>query len=119
MIDDDLSVRRSLMSLVRSLGHVVAGYQSADGFLAEDGLQQCDCIVTDIQMLGSDGIALKREVVRRGSSIPVIMLTARDDLALHARAKASGAFAVLRKPFDVNQFIDLLERALEVHFPAS
>ncbi|WP_457351627.1 response regulator transcription factor [Sphingomonas sp. UYP23] len=114
MIDDDPSVRRSLMSLVRSLGYQAAGYPSADEFLAEDGLRGCDCIVTDIQMPGSDGIDLKRAIVGKGSSIPVIMLTARDDPTLHARAKASGAYAVLRKPFEVNQFIGFLESALRV-----
>lgn len=112
VIDDDASVRRSLMSLVRSLGHHTAGYPSADAFLANDGTARCDCIVTDIQMPGRDGIALKQELGVRALATPVIMITARDDPALHARAKASGAFAVMRKPLEVDLFINLLERAL-------
>jgi FixJ family two-component response regulator len=117
VIDDDQSLRLSLMSLVRSLGHDADGYHSADAFLNSGQLDRPDCIVTDVQMPGTDGIALKHELDRRGSSTPVIMITARSETSLHGLAKESAPFAILKKPLEMKLFIELLRRALETRSP--
>lgn len=112
IIDDDESVRFSLGSLVRSLGHAVHSYESADAFLAHRDQERSDCIVSDIQMPGTDGIALKHELDARGSVVPMIMITARGELALTEKAYASGVFGLMRKPLDLDPFIEMLEAAL-------
>jgi FixJ family two-component response regulator len=112
IIDDDDSLRRALMGLVRSLGHRVDGFESADAFLAAGEPDRFGCIVTDIQMPGLSGIELKQRLVEQGCAAPVIMITARGEPALQATALNSGAYCFLKKPFPAEDLIACVERAL-------
>ena len=111
VIDDDSSFRVAVEGLVRSLGHRVLGFASAEDFLSSG--KRPDCIVTDIQMSGLSGIDLKLELTSRGYDVPVIITTARTEPALLARARESGAHCVLQKPFESETFIKCLDGALE------
>lgn len=110
IIDDDASLRAALVGLVRSLGYKASDFASAEDYLAAP--LQSDCIVTDIQMPGLSGIELKNELVRKGDTTPVIMITARGDAGLEQRARASGASCFLKKPFDTADLITCIESAL-------
>jgi len=112
IIDDDDSLRRALMGLVRSLGHDVDGFASADAFLATGDPGRFGCIVTDIQMPGLSGIELKQRLTRDGCAAPVIMITARAEPTLQARALESGAYCFLKKPFQADELIACVEKAL-------
>lgn len=112
VIDDDDSLRTALMGLMRSLGHRAQGFASAEAFLEAEPSEPSQCIVTDIQMPGLSGIDLKHRLDDSGSTVPVIMITARPEPLLHARALESGAFCLLKKPFDLQEFIGCLNRAL-------
>ena len=114
IIDDDESLRLALVGFVRSLGYRATGFASADEFLAAGAAGASDCIVTDIQMPGLSGIDLKDHLIRTGCRVPVIMVTARTEPALHERALASGALCLLMKPFADDALIGCLERALAV-----
>ena len=111
IVEDDESLREALVGLVRSIGHAARGFGSAEEFLAvQDG--QCGCVVTDIQMPGISGIEMTQRLRAQGHTTPVIMITARTDQAINDQARASGAMCVLNKPFDSDEFIDCLEKAL-------
>lgn len=112
VIDDDASLRRAIVSLVKSLGYNASGHASADEFLATDECDRARCIITDIQMPGTSGIDLKQILDARNSHIPVIMITARTEEALIERAHASGAMCLLRKPFEADTLAECLGRAL-------
>lgn len=112
IIDDDDSMRSALVGLVRSLGHRAIGFGSAEEFLAAGEAAASAAIVTDIQMPGLSGIELKERLVAKGCAAPVIMITARTEAGLEARALASGALCVLSKPFAAESLIACLERAL-------
>lgn len=112
IIEDDESLRQAMVGLVRSLGYRVASYPDAEAFLAADGRERSNCVVTDIQMPGLSGIELKERLTAQGVSTPVIMVTARAEPALKDKAMASGAFCFLKKPFEAERLIDCLERAL-------
>jgi FixJ family two-component response regulator len=112
IVEDDESLRESLVGLVRSLGYRASSFASADDFLAAGLAAACDCIVTDIQMPGLSGIDLKLKLAEGGCAVPVIMVTARTEQALHDRAIASGAVCLLRKPFAAEALIQCLEAAL-------
>jgi FixJ family two-component response regulator len=112
VIDDDASLRRAIVALVRSLGYQASGHPSAEAFLDSNEVGTSSCIITDIQMPGMDGIELKQTLDSRASTVPVIMITARSEEALLARARASGAACLLRKPFEPDVFVDCLDRAL-------
>jgi FixJ family two-component response regulator len=114
VIDDDESFRIALVESLRSQGYGARGFASAEEFIAEDGEDPCDCVITDIHMPGMSGLDLKRLLTTRGSGVPVIMITARADPGLEARAAASGAVCLLRKPFESEALINCLQRALKV-----
>lgn len=112
VIEDDDPFRTALIESLASLGFEPRGFASADEFVSSGGDNSCDCIVTDIHMPGMSGFDLKRLLASRSSSIPFIMITARTDPGLDARASAAGVICLLRKPFETAALIDCLNRAL-------
>jgi FixJ family two-component response regulator len=112
VIDDDEQFRTALVESLCSLGYGVRGFKSAEEFVAADGEGACDCVITDIHMPGMSGLDLKRQLMARDCRLPVIMITARADPELEARAVAGGAIGLLRKPFEANALLGCLERAL-------
>jgi FixJ family two-component response regulator len=112
VIDDDESLCRAIVELLRSVGYDALAFLSAEAFLAADGLSGCNCVITDIQLPGLSGIDLTQVLATRQSSLPIIMITARADPGLEERALSSGAIALLRKPFKADALIGCLERAL-------
>jgi len=113
IIDDDESMRRAVVALVRSAGYEAQGFASAEDFLASGTAQSSACIITDIQMPGMSGIELKRHLLASQCTVPVIMITARHDLDLEQKAVASGALCFLRKPFEADVLIRCLEGVLK------
>ncbi len=110
VIEDDPSFRSALVDSLCSLGYGARGFGSAEDFIADDGEQKCDRIVTDIHMPGMSGLDLKRLLAARGSTRPVVMISAHADPGLKVAAKASGAVCLLQKPFAMDALIDCLEQ---------
>jgi FixJ family two-component response regulator len=113
IIDDDDSMRNAVVALVRSAGYDARGFASAEEFLASGEVQSSACVITDIQMPGMSGIELKQHLAASQNAVPVIMITARHDADLEAKALASGAACFLRKPFDAALLICCVECALK------
>jgi FixJ family two-component response regulator len=116
IVDDDESVRRALKRLARSLGMDAETFTAGQDFL--DLLEampsfQPDCAILDVQMPGMNGLAVQERLVRSGSSIPVIFITAHDEVGARERALAAGAVAFLRKPFDDELLVKTLHAALK------
>jgi FixJ family two-component response regulator len=109
VVDDDESFRLALVDSLCSLGYRAHGFASAECFIAGD--EKCDCVITDIHMPGMSGLDLQRLLAARGSTTPVIVITARTEQGLEARVAASGAICLLRKPFETDELLDCLERA--------
>jgi FixJ family two-component response regulator len=114
VIDDDEPFRTALVESLCSLGYRARGFASAEEFFAASGESSCDCVITDVHMPGMSGLDLLRLLVARDRRVPVIMITARGDPGLEARAAASGAVCLLRKPFGADALIGYLEKALQV-----
>ncbi|OKO76034.1 response regulator [Bradyrhizobium sp. AS23.2] len=112
IVDDDPSMRDALAALVRSLGHDVRAFASAEEFLASSELDRFTCAITDIQMPGMNGFELKNQLSQRDSQMMVIMITARTESDLEERAIASGATCFLRKPFEAETLVSCLDKAL-------
>jgi FixJ family two-component response regulator len=112
VIDDDASLGTALASLMRSFGYEANVFGCAEDFLTSGIGPRADCIITDIQMPGMNGIDLKQHLATIGCTAPVIMITGRADPALLARAEASGAACVLRKPFEAEQLMTCVAGAI-------
>jgi FixJ family two-component response regulator len=112
IIDDDASMREALVGLLRSLGYDVRDFASAEDFLASNDLKEFACAITDIQMPGMNGFELKRALITRHGSLPVIMITARTEPGIEEKAMASGASCFLRKPFEAETLVNCLRRII-------
>lgn len=113
IIDDDESMRKALVALVRSAGYEGHGFASAGDFLGSGAVPDFGCVITDIQMPGMSGIELKDHLTAHQLPVPVIMITAHHDPSLEHGAIASGAACFLRKPFEADALIACLENALK------
>ena len=112
VIDDDDPFRAALVESICSLGYGARGFASAEEFVAADMERSCDCIITDIHMPGMSGFDLKRLLTARDARVPVIMITAHAESELEAKAEASGAVCLLRKPLEPDVLIVWLERTI-------
>jgi FixJ family two-component response regulator len=113
IVDDDAGIRSSLDGLMRSLGYRVALFESAEGFLASQDARQSECIVSDVQMPGGmTGIELLSEVRGTGSEVPVILISAFTAADSREEAVRAGAYCTLTKPFDGDDLVHCVERAL-------
>ena len=112
VIDDDDSFRVALVESLSSLEYKSSGYVSAEDFLEAIAGRSFDCIVTDIHMPGMSGLDLMKRLAAGGTITPVVLITARSDSNLEAKA-AAGAACLLRKPFEINDLIKCIEGAVK------
>jgi two-component system response regulator FixJ len=112
VIDDDIAVRQSLAFLFATAGISARLHESAQAFLDAAPQAAFGCVVTDIRMPGMDGLELQRELKRRGSTMPLIVITGHGDVALAVAAMKDGAVDFIEKPFDDAAIIDAVRRAL-------
>jgi len=112
VVDDDYSVRSALKRLLKALGFNVKTFKSAEEFL-DSGLAQCpDLLILDVRMTGMTGLELQRTLIEQGSDIPVIFVTAYDDMNARRVAMEAGAVAFVQKPFDEEILVDAIQRGL-------
>ena len=113
IIDDDRSIRWVLEKALGRENIAARCFGSADEVLAafEHGARP-QVVVSDIRMPGKSGLDLLRHVKEHYPDLPVIIMTAYSDLDSAVAAFQGGAFEYLPKPFDVDQAVDLVRRAL-------
>ena len=112
VVDDDRSFRRATARLINSLGHTVESFGSAEEFLASGRLDETACLVSDVKMPGMTGIELQSRLRQQGRRLPIIFITAHPDANAKSRALASGAVGFFNKPFNDDELISCLDRAL-------
>jgi len=112
VIDDDASLRTAVAGLMRSFGYEAHAFGCTEDFLASEVGPRASCIITDIHMPGMNGIDLKQHLAGIGCTAPVIIITGRAEVALLARAEASGAVCVLRKPFEADHLMACVAGAI-------
>ena len=113
IVDDDRSVRRALRRLVQLAGFTAETFASAEDFLSSAFLVRTACLVLDIHLNGGmSGFELQAQLTADGVVIPIIFITAHDDVSLRERAEASGAAAYLCKPFNDEVLLDAIRGAL-------
>ena len=111
VVDDDRSVGIALCRLLRSAGIEAKAFETAAAFLDSIQDDTPDCVVLDVQMPGVNGLELQRRLKDIAVSLPVIMITGRDEASIHAICMAMGASSYLRKPLNDDDLLDAVERA--------
>ena len=115
VVDDDLSMREAVSSLLRSFGLRVETYASATEFLdhyARSKLEP-ECLVLDVRMPGLSGLELQRQLQTLHPQLPIIFITAHGDIPMTVRAMKAGAMEFLPKPFRDEDLLDAIEASLE------
>jgi RNA polymerase sigma factor (sigma-70 family) len=113
VVDDDSTLRESIRFLVESIGLGVRTYGSAVDFLREFDPEAVGCLVTDVRMPGLSGLDLQRELLERGSKLPVIIMTAFAEVPTAVRALKEGAVDFIEKPFSDQLLLDRIQLAIE------
>ena len=112
LIDDEAGVRQALASMLSTYDFAVEAFASADAFLAAHGNVDGGCVVADVRMPGMSGLDLQRELARRGSPLPVVLVTGHGDIPMAVAALKAGAQDFLEKPVDDEALVAAIQRAL-------
>ncbi len=112
VVDDDPFVLRGLRRLLRSAGFDVDTYASGAAFLNAGGDDEADCVVLDLHMPQTTGFEVQAQLVKRGRSTPVIVITGGDNPEAQSRALRLGAKGYFRKPVDGETLLETIDAAI-------
>ncbi|MCT4349414.1 MULTISPECIES: nitrogen regulation protein NR(I) [Vibrio] len=112
VVDDDSSIRWVVEKTLSSADIKCETFADAESVLLALERETPDVLVSDIRMPGIDGIELLHQVHQRSPDLPVIIMTAHSDLDAAVNAYQKGAFEYLPKPFDIDETLTLVERAI-------
>lgn len=112
VVDDDRSIRWVLEQALSQANMNVKTYENAGDVLTDLQTTQPDAIISDIRMPGIDGLELLSKIHTSHPELPVIIITAHSDLDSAVSAYQGGAFEYLPKPFDIDDAVNLAQRAV-------
>src|SRR5262245_66347577 len=98
--------------MLRVFGYSVRTFETADAFLSALTGEETGCIVADVRMPGTDGIALVRELARRNSALPVVLISGHADVPMAVAAIKAGAEDFIEKPVDDVALLAAINRSL-------
>ena len=113
IVDDDRSIRWVLEKSLDKAGFESESFESGDSLLERLKSAQPDVIISDIRMPGIDGLEVLSQVQDAYPQIPVVIMTAHSDLSSAVKSYKRGAFEYLPKPFDVNDAVAVVDRAVK------
>ena len=115
LVDDDADILKLLSIRLKASGYQVMTASSGEQALSMAAAERPDLVVTDLRMAGLDGLALFHEIERRHTGLPVIILTAHGTIPDAVAATRQGVFGYLTKPYDANELLAQVQRALSLH----
>jgi FixJ family two-component response regulator len=113
VIDDDPSIRRSLLRMLGAAGFEVVAFASATEFLAAQDIERISCVVTDLRMPGVDGLAVQQALHARLPHLSMVFITGHGDVPASVAAMKAGAVDFLEKPVKSSVLLDAINRAIE------
>ena len=112
VVDDDQSIRRGLRRLFKSAGHAAEMFASAEDYLARESFAGPICLVLDVRMPGLNGLGLQEALEARGGCEQIVFITGHSDVPACRQAMKNGAVDFLLKPFDGDELIEAVNRAV-------
>lgn len=113
IVDDDASVRRSLERLIQSVGLTAKSFASAALFLQSVQGDETGCLVLDLRMPEISGLELQDRMTKAGIILPIIFISGHGTVPMSVRAMKAGALDFLQKPFDEQDLLDAVYRAID------
>ena len=114
LIEDDKLMRISLEDALKGAGYEVLSFENGTDALKALKLNSFDMAVTDFRLPDIDGFDIVRAITERGDNIPVVVMTAYGTIKNAVEAMKLGAFDYITKPFSLDEFLLLIDRALEI-----
>ncbi len=111
IVDDDASVRDALGLMLGVRGYRIALFGDAESFLRAFHRDLRGCLLLDIRMPGMDGLSLQRDLLERGSTLPVIVMTGHGDVDSARSAFRARAIDFIEKPLDQDKLLAVIEEA--------
>ena len=115
VVDDDAALRKAVARLLKSAGFRVETLATAEDFLRRPVPPPPSCIVLDLCMPGLNGLELQRTLAERHSLLPIIFISGHGDIPTSVRAMKAGALDFLPKPFEDENLLAAVRRALGRH----
>lgn len=112
VVDDDESVCRALARLFRSVGLAAETFRSAKAFLDYPAPDRPACLILDIRLPGPSGLDLQDALSQAGRELPIVFITGHGDVPTTVRAMKGGAVDFMQKPFNDQELLDCIQRAL-------
>lgn len=113
VIDDDLSIRKSLARRLGVAGFEVVTFSSASEFLAAEDTDKISCAVSDLRMPGVDGLELQRALRAKLPHLSMVFITGHGDVPSGISAMKAGAVDFLEKPMKSDVLLEAINRAIE------
>lgn len=112
VVDDDISVRESLESLISFAGWEPETFASAEEFLARPRSQTPSCLVLDVSLPDLTGLELQKLIASDRTDMPIIFITGHGDVPMTVQAMKAGAVEFLTKPFDDEVLLSAIRKAI-------
>lgn len=112
IVDDDPSVRESTKLMLEGVGFNVKTFASAQDFISAKLQEGLGCLILDVRMPGISGLDLQEKLVSAESPLPVIFITGHGTVPMSVRAMKAGAVDFLQKPFEEQDLLDAINRAI-------
>jgi FixJ family two-component response regulator len=113
VVDDDVSVREALGSLIRSAGLRVETFASAQEFLARPPIDAPGCLVLDVRLPDLSGLDLQKRMAEVNLEIPIVFITGHGDVPTSVQAMKAGALEFLTKPFAEPDLLAAIQQAIK------
>jgi FixJ family two-component response regulator len=113
IVDDDEGMRRALTVLMTTVGYQAMAFARPTDFLEKYDPEQHACVVLDVRMPQMSGLEVQQQLNRRGSILPVILVTGHGDIPMAVQAMKDGAFDFLQKPFRDQDLLDRINAAIK------
>lgn len=113
IVDDDPAIRFAMQALMDSVNIEHEIFASGDEFLENVADERAGCLVLDIRMPGLGGLELQDELVKRGTTLPIIFITGHGDVPMAVDAMQKGAVDFIQKPFRDQDLLDRIREALK------
>jgi FixJ family two-component response regulator len=114
IVDDDNGMRTSLAWLLDSVGVKSEGFANAADFLRAFDVSRPACLVLDVRMPEASGFDVQAELNRRGATLPIIFVSGHGDIPMSVRALQHGAIDFVEKPYNSQQMLDRVQRAMKL-----
>ena len=113
VVDDDISVRESLESLIRFAGWQPQIFASAQEFLPRSRVSVPSCLVLDVMLPDLNGLDLQKRLATDRVAMPIIFITGHGDVPMAVRAMKAGAAEFLNKPYSDEMLLSAIQQAIE------